>query len=243
MLKKNLLFILLISIFLAAFLARAEEKPPHERMVLVKGGTYQMGDVFGDGKKDEKPAHEVHVSDFYLDKYEVTQKEYQKVMEDNPSYSKGCDECPVESVTWYQAKAYCENLEKRLPTEAEWEYAARSGGKKEKYAGTNDKIDDYVWHKGNSQGKIHPIGKKKPNGLGIFDMSGNAAEWTADWYDENYYRQSPRDNPQGAVSSEVKIVRGGAWIDTVDYSRSTARIGVNQKAKIHRLGFRCAKSK
>lgn len=184
--------------------------------VFVKGGCYQMGDTFGDGDSDEKPVHEVCVDDFYIGKYEVTQKEWKEVMGSNPSYFKGCDNCPVEEVYWDDVQEYINKLNQktgkkyRLSTEAEWEYAARSGGKNEKYVGSND-IDSVAWYHNNSGSKTHAVGKKLPNRLGIYDMSGNISEWVQDWYDENYYKNSPRNNPRGPDSGLNHVIRGGSW--------------------------------
>jgi formylglycine-generating enzyme required for sulfatase activity len=155
--------------------------------VAVPGGCFQMGDTFGDRESDEKPVHQVCVSDFSIGKYEVTQGQWKAVMDSNPSRFSSCgDNCPVESVSWDDAQQFIRRLNKqsstsyRLPTEAEWEYAARSGGKREKYSGGND-VDAVAWYYGNSA-KTHSVGQKQPNGLGIFDMSGNVWEWCSDWF-------------------------------------------------------------
>jgi formylglycine-generating enzyme required for sulfatase activity len=192
--------------------------------VFVKGGCYQMGDIFGDGDSDEKPVHEVCIDDFYIGKYEVTQAQWKVIMGNNPSYFKNCGflgsgNCPVENLSWDDTQEFIQRLNQktgnkyRLPTEAEWEYAARSGGKKEKWAGTNDesKLGDYAGYVKNSGNKTHPVGRKKPNGLGIYNMSGNVLEWVNDWYDEEYYKKSPRNNPQGPDSGQYRALRGGSW--------------------------------
>lgn len=199
--------------------------------VFVKGGCYNMGDVFGAGSSDEKPVHEVCVSDFYLGKYEVTQAQWEKVMGDNPSFDKKCGpDCPVGNVSWQKVQNFIRNLNSksgnhyRLPTEAEWEYAARSGGKKEKWAGTSDEgnLKEFVWFNDNS-GIIQRVGLKKANGLGLHDMSGNIEEWCQDWYDEAYYVRSPKNDPYGADSGEKRALRGGSWNDSKDYVRVSAR--------------------
>ncbi|MCF7814936.1 MAG: SUMF1/EgtB/PvdO family nonheme iron enzyme, partial [Candidatus Cloacimonetes bacterium] len=198
-----------------------------EGMVFVKGGTFQMG---SNEQNDEKPIHSVTVSDFYIGKYEVTQKEWKAVMGSNPSNWKG-DNLPVEKVSWYDAVEFCnkksekEGLQKcyngsganitcdfskngyRLPTEAEWEYAARGGNKSRnyKYSGSN-KIDDVAWYTSNSGSKTHNVGTKQANELGIHDMSGNVWEWCNDWYDKNYYSSSPKNNPKGAYSGSYRIL-------------------------------------
>ena len=185
--------------------------------VPVKGGCFQMGDTFGDGNDTEKPVHEVCVSDFAMGKYEVTQGQWKSIMGSNPSYFSSCgDTCPVESVSWNYVQEFLRKLNKRsgkiyrLPTEAEWEYACRSGGKSEKYCGGND-VDAVAWYDKNSGGKTHPAGEKRPNGLGLYDMSGNVWEWVSDWYVSDYYRTSPKDNPQGPSLGSSRVYRGGGW--------------------------------
>ncbi|MEE8483810.1 MAG: formylglycine-generating enzyme family protein [Nitrospinota bacterium] len=232
------------------FKPKEKTEPPPEGMVLVKGGCYEMGDTFGDSDKiyrpnpnPEKPVHTVCLDDFFMDKYEVTQSDFQSVMGSNPSFFEGCSNCPVELVTWFKAKEYCEKVGKRLPTEAEWEYAARSGGKKEKYAGTNSSIsiDSYAWYSSNSGSKTHHVGRKNPNGLGLYDMSGNVWEWVSDWYDENYYSNSPTDNPKGPDSGKYRVLRGGSWDRAPEYVQASTRImmGLPDRGDII-YGFRCS---
>ena len=198
--------------------------------VFVKGGCFEMGDTFGDGYSYEKPVHDVCVSDFYMGKYEVTQGQWEVIMGDNPSYFKNCgDNCPVENVSWNDVQEFIERLNSktgkkyRLPTEAEWEYAACSGGKREKYAGTNDNPDDYAWHDSNSGKKTHPVGQKRPNGLGLYDMTGNVWEWCSDWCGEDYYASSPKDNPQGPSSGSYRVLRGGSWFYSPRVIRASNR--------------------
>ncbi|MBI5196649.1 MAG: SUMF1/EgtB/PvdO family nonheme iron enzyme, partial [Nitrospirae bacterium] len=200
--------------------------------IFVKGGCYQMGDTFGDGNNDEKPVHEVCVDDLYMGKYEVTQKEWTGIMGSNPSSFKDCgDNCPVEKVSWNDAQEYINKLNSktgknyRLPTEAEWEYAARSGGKNEKYAGGNA-LDSVAWYDSNSGIKTHAVGQKQPNGLGLYDMTGNVLEWVNDWYGENYYKNSPKDNPKGADSGQYRVLRGGSWFYKPQNLRASYRGGI-----------------
>jgi formylglycine-generating enzyme required for sulfatase activity len=192
-----------------------------------------MGDVYGDGKvisnasdNVEEPVHEVCVDDFSIGKYEVTQGQWKKLMGVNPSKASAQNcvarDCPVADVGWSDVQAFIGRLNSRsgankyrLPTEAEWEYAARSGGKVQRYAGGND-IDAVSWFAENSGFRInpdrpvaHPVGTKLPNGLGIHDMSGNLWELTDDWYAADYYSRSPRDNPTGPSSGEARVKRGG----------------------------------
>ncbi|OGW32201.1 MAG: hypothetical protein A2X59_10145 [Nitrospirae bacterium GWC2_42_7] len=198
--------------------------------VFVKGGCYQMGDAFGDGNSNERPLHEVCVDDFYIGKYKVTQGQWRAIMGSNTSKTSSCgDDCPVEVAPWKDMQDFITKLNNnakagkyRLPTEAEWEYAARSGGKKEKYSGGND-VDKVAWHISNSNSKMHPSGTKAPNGLGIYDMSGNVWERCQDWYDENYYNHSPKNNPAGPDSGSTRVVRGGSWRNSSWFSRSSFR--------------------
>ena len=221
-------------------------------MIFIKGGTFEMGDVFGGGDNDEKPVHTVSVSDFYMSKYEVTQKEWQAVMDANPSYFKNWDDCPVENVSWNDVHEFINKLNARtgkrfrLPTEAEWEYAARSGGKKEKFSGVNVEglqnlqrsLDDVAWYNDNSGSKTHPVGQKQPNGNGLYDMSGNVWEWCEDWYDENYYKNSPSSNPKGPSSGTYRVLRGGSWGYGAYFLRSSARAGADPVYRDGNYGFR-----
>jgi formylglycine-generating enzyme required for sulfatase activity len=218
--------------------------------VLIPGGCYEMGDTFGDGEAHEKPVHKVCVDDFYMAKYEVTQKQWQKVMGSNPSHFKGCEGCPVETVSWDDVQAFISKLNSqtgmrfRLPTEAEWEYAVRSGGKKEKWAGTNSEssLGDYAWYDGNSGQRTHPVGQRKPNGWGLYDMSGNVWEWVNDWYDDKYYGKSPEKNPQGPSGGTYRVLRGGAWGGHQDFARCASRHGHFPDFRNYDNGFRCART-
>jgi formylglycine-generating enzyme required for sulfatase activity len=204
-----------------------------------------MGDTFGDSESHEKPVHEVCVDDFYLGKYEVTQGQWEKVMGNNPSHFKGRDN-PIEQVSWNDVLEYIDRLNNqsgrkyRLPTEAEWEYAARSGGKKEKYAGTSQEseLGQYAWYRSNSGEQTHPVGQKKPNGLGLHDMSGNVMEWCADWYDENYYKNSPKDNPRGPSNGSRRVLRGGSWIFNPGSVRAAYRYWYDPATRYLLGGFR-----
>ncbi|MBA4349338.1 MAG: formylglycine-generating enzyme family protein [Thermodesulfovibrio sp.] len=200
---------------------------------------------------DDKPVHKVCVDDFYIGKYEVTQGQWKERMENNPSSFKDCgDNCPVESVSYNDAQKFIQKLNSRtgkryrLPTEAEWEYAARSRGKKEKWAGTSNEYElgEYAWYGDNSGSKTHPVGQKKPNGLGIYDMSGNVWEWVQDRYDENYYKNSPRNNPQGPNSGQYRVLRGGSWYIIPRNFRATSRFWFEPSTRSYGYGFRLVRT-
>lgn len=216
--------------------------------VFVKGGCYRMGDGFGDGDGSERPVHEVCVNDFWIGKFEVTQGQWSAIMGTNPSFHKNCgDNCPVENINWNDAQEFAVRLAQktskayRLPTEAEWEYAARSGGKKEKWAGTSSEpeLGEYAWFHKNSEKKTHPAGQKKANSLGLYDMSGNVWEWTSDRYKEKYYSESPRDNPNGPEIGRSRVNRGGSCSGFAGYLRTTDRGSNEPSYRSSGGGFRC----
>ena len=208
---------------------------PPPGMVFVAGGTFQMGSSSGDS--DEKPIHTVTVSSFFMDKTEVTQAEYRKVMGKTPSHFRGCDDCPVEKVSWHDANAYAKKVGKRLPTEAEWEYAARGGNKSKgyTYSGSND-LDAVAWYTNNSGSKTHPVAQKQPNELGLYDMSGNVWEWCSDWYGD--YSSSPQTDPQGPNSGASRVLRGGSLHRYDNSCRVADRYGRNPDYGSDFNGFR-----
>jgi sulfatase modifying factor 1 len=221
--------------------APGENRDPTAGMefVLVKGGCYQMGDTFGDGRADERPVHDECVGDFYMGKFEVTQAQWRALMWSNPSFFKNCgDDCPVERVSWNDAQDFISRLNQRtgkrfrLPTEAEWEYAARSGGKREKWPGMSNEseLGDYSWFFANSRNTTHSVGQKKPNGLGLFDMSGNVWEWCQE--------RSPGYNPGGSASRKFPVLRGGSWVSSVRDTRAAARIEDVPAGRDEFSGFR-----
>ena len=220
-----------------------EKDLPWLEMVFVEGGTFKMGS--NDGKSSEKPIHEVQVDDFYIGKYEVTQAQWKQIMGTNPSYFKDCPECPVVSVNWNDIHEFLKKLNEqtgqtyRLPTEAEWEYAARGGSKSKgyKYSGSNN-LDELAWYDKNSDKKTHPVGQKKANELGLFDMSGNVWEWCSDWYGNDYYAKSPKDNPQGPESGERHVLRGGSWDININYCHVTYRYRLFPFYRFNYIGFR-----
>ena len=199
-------------------------------MVYVSGGTFTMGvtsEQGSDADSDEKPTHSVTVSSFYICKYEVTQALWKAVMGSNPSNWKG-DNLPVERVSWDDCQTFIRKLNAltgknfRLPTEAEWEFAARGGNNSRgyKYAGSNN-IGDVAWYDGNSGNKTHTVGTKSPNELGIYDMSGNVWEWCQDWYGS--YSSASQTNPTGASSGSYRVLRGGSWYYGARFCRSSLR--------------------
>jgi formylglycine-generating enzyme required for sulfatase activity len=164
---------------------------------------------------------------FYMDKYLVTQEAYQRVTGQSPSYFKNCPACPVEQVNWDEATSYCSKVGKKLPKEEDWEYAATSGGKSEAWAGTSteSELGDYAWYYENSGNKTHPVGEKKPNGLGLYDMSGNVLEWTDGWYNS---------------SQKYRVLRGGSWVNSANGLRAAARGYGAPVDRDSNVGFRCA---
>ena len=221
--------------------------PFHNQLVYIKGGSFKMGDLFGDGNPEEKPVHPVSVSDFYLSKFEVTQSQWQAIMGSNPSHFKDCPNCPVERVSWNDVQEFIEKVNEltgknyRLPSEAEWEYAAKGGEKTMgyRYAGRNN-INFVSWYSGNSGNKTNPVGKKEPNELGLYDMSGNVWEWVNDWF--GYYTNSPKDNPIGPDKGDFKIVKGGSWFGYIGGSRVSCRGSDEPVNRRSYIGFRIALS-
>ena len=188
-------------------------------MIMVEGGTFTMGATSEQGNDAidiEKPAHQVTLSDYYIGETEVTQALWQAVMGNNPSRFKG-DSHPVESVSCDDCQEFIRKLNSltgrtfRLPTEAEWEFAARGGNESKgyKYSGSNS-IDNVAWYKNNSGSMTHAVKTKSPNELGIYDMSGNVWEWCQDWYGS--YSSNAQTNPKGPLSDSYRVSRGGSWI-------------------------------
>ena len=216
-------------------------------MVYVEGGTFTMGATSEQGSDawdDEKPAHSVTLSGYYIGKYEVTQKLWKAVMGNNPSYFKG-DNLPVERVSWNDVQEFIRELNQltgksyRLPTEAEWEYAARGGSNSRgyKYSGS-DNVGSVAWYYENSGSTTHPVGSKSPNELGIYDMSGNVSEWCQDRWARNYYSSSPQRNPQGPASGSNRVCRGGGWGYFARFCRVSSRDYYSPGDGYSFLGFR-----
>jgi formylglycine-generating enzyme required for sulfatase activity len=218
--------------------------------VLVKGGCFEMGDTFGDGGDDEKPIHEVCMGDFYIGKYEVTQGQWEDIMGNNPSdFKKGLN-FPVEQVSWDDVQRFIINLNRktgknyRLPTEAEWEYAARSGGKREKFAGTNSEFElrRYAWYDSNSGRRSHPVGRKNPNELGLYDMTGNVWERVQDIYNKDAYRKHQSNNPMYTESGPCRVERGGSWNSVKESVRASGRRYNAPNGRHGCVGFRLART-
>lgn len=215
-------------------------------MVAVKGGTFTMGatsEQGSDAYKDEKPAHEVTLSDYYIGQTEVTQALWKAVMGRNPSYHRE-DNLPVEKVSWDDCQEFIQKLNQltgkqfRLPTEAEWEYAARGGRKSRgyKYAGGND-IGLVAWYDGNSGYETHPVATKQANELGIYDMSGNVYEWCSDyWYGD--YQSSSLSDPQGPSSGLFRVCRGGSYDINARHCRVSHRNCLTPDYRDGYLGLR-----
>ena len=214
-------------------------------MVRVEAGTFTMGATaeMKEPYDDEKPTHRVTLTnDYYIGKYEVTQALWQAVMGNNPSSFKG-DNLPVEQVSWNDCQKFISQLNRitgktfRLPTEAEWEYAARGGNKSRgyQYSGSNN-LSDVAWYTDNSGYKTHTVGTKQPNELGIYDMSGNVLEWCQDWY--GIYSSSSQINPTGATSGSDRVNRGGSWLYDARDSRSSYRYEIMPNCRIGSLGVR-----
>ena len=218
-------------------------------MVKVEAGTFMMGATSEMENPDdsEKPVHQVTLTnDYYMSKYEVTQALWKAVMGNNPSDFMG-DNFPVENVSWNDCQEFISKLNSltdrkfRLPTEAEWEYAAR-GGKKSRgyqYSGSRN-ISNVAWYKSNSDSKSHPVGTKQANELGIYDMSGNVYEWCQDWYAA--YSSSSQTNPTGADSGSLRVFRGGSCFGYATNCRSACRIGYPPYFYGSILGLRLALS-
>ncbi|MDQ5987291.1 MAG: Hercynine oxygenase [Syntrophus sp. SKADARSKE-3] len=227
--------------------------------IFVKGGCFQMGDTFGDGDSNERPVHKVCIDDLYVGKYKVTQKQWRTLMGNNPSSYGNEDDYPVDSVSWNDANDFVKKMNNktgkifRLPTEAEWEYAARSGGKKEKYAGFSE--DSQIYRYGNfcdincdlktattgqndGYKNTSPVGSYQPNGLGLYDMTGNVWEWCSDWYGIDYYKESPSKNPQGPPKETSRVLRGGSWGSIPAYVRTTNRGYSTPEYRDSYIGFR-----
>jgi formylglycine-generating enzyme required for sulfatase activity len=233
---------------------------PFAELVYVPGGTFEMGDVFGEGESNEKPVHAVMVGDFLLGKYEVTQRQWREIMGTNPSYFENCDDCPVEQVSWEDVQVFLQKLNARegrtgsrayrLPTEAEWEYAARGGGKRVRFGTGRDVLDaseanfdgrrpyrQSYSKAGDYRGNTIPVGSlNKSNDLGLHDMTGNVWEWCSDWY--SVYRSYLQFNPTGTATGSFRVLRGGSWLNYPQISRVAYRYYNTPAYRGNFVGFR-----
>ncbi|HAI74961.1 MAG TPA: formylglycine-generating enzyme family protein [Microscillaceae bacterium] len=251
--SSNRIISLIAGFYLAALLvAKAQSVPPID-MVPVPGGSFMMGcspnglyNCWG----DEQPLHRVSLSDFYISRYEITQAQWKAVMGENPSFFSQCEQCPVEMVSWEDCQVFIQKLNTltgksyRLPTEAEWEYAARGGQQSNTYpfAGSYA-LGQVAWFIDNADGKTHPVGERQPNELGIYDMTGNVWEWCQDWFSDTYYAESPASNPTGATTGEYRVLRGGSWVSTEPYCKTTGRSDQLPAEKSIDFGFRLVLSR
>ena len=213
------------------------------KMIAVKGGTFQMGS--DDGYEWEKPVHQVTLSDYYIGETEVTQELWSAVMGSNPSRFSGNMQCPVEMVSWNDCQTFISKLNEltgatfRLPTEAQWEFAARGGNNSQGYiySGSNT-IDDVAWYTSNSSSTTHPVKTKAPNELGIYDMSGNVLEWCSDWYGS--YSSAAQTDPTGSSTGSYRVIRGGSWGNYATSCRVAHRFFSTPSLSYDCLGLRLA---
>jgi formylglycine-generating enzyme required for sulfatase activity len=212
--------------------------------VMVEGGTFLMGAPDSIGEEDETE-HTVYVSTFSIQSTEVTQELYELVMGNNPSENKTWKDMPVTNVSWEDCQVFIKKLnditglEYRLPTESEWEYAARGGSKSQGYlySGSNN-IDEVGWYDTNSGKAIHVIKEKKPNELGLYDMTGNVWEWCSDWYGPYRTDLKGSDNPKGPENGESRVLRGGSWRGSTSDCRTAGRVGLDPDRRNDPCGFR-----
>ncbi|MCW3120763.1 MAG: Sulphatase-modifying factor protein [Flavipsychrobacter sp.] len=231
------------------------DKETDIEMILVQGGSFDMG---SNNNPDEQPIHRVTLDGYYIGKYEVTQQQWESVVHYNLSDHTNCPTCPVDGRSWGDIQEFLYNLNKmtgkhyRLPTEAEWEYAARGGSRSKHYAysGSNN-YNSVAWcgdHYITDADKTHPVGLKEPNELGLYDMSGNTLEWCSDWYDADYYKLRASNNPTGPATGKYKIARGGSYLTKPEYLSATYRsqggsAKVDTGARWKTLGFRIVRER
>jgi formylglycine-generating enzyme required for sulfatase activity len=219
------------------------------KYVWIPPGSFEMGCSPGDSEceGDEKPPHQVTITKgFWLGQTEVTVGAYKrfaagtgKAMPTAPDFNPGWskDQMPIVNVSWEDAQAYCAWAGGRLPTEAEWEYAARAGSTEARYG----PIDEVAWHSNNSGERTYEVGQKRPNGFGLYDMLGNVCEWVNDWFDENYYQNSPSQDPPGPASGGVRGLRGGSWANYGRLVCVSYRLRGDPTVRFQIIGVRCAR--
>ncbi|MDD5627455.1 MAG: formylglycine-generating enzyme family protein [Elusimicrobia bacterium] len=225
--------------------APAGSRKARRDMVLILEGPFQMGSAEGEGAPNEHPRRQVFLDAFLIDKFPVTVAQFRafvqatgRSMPVQPTWNQ--DVNPVVFVNWNEAEAYCVWAGKRLPTEAEWEKAAR-GGSDDRYSfGNNEvRLSSHAWFSNNSEGRTHPVGRKMANPFGLFDMGGNAAQWVADWYIESYVG-APTRNPRGPDSGTMRVLRGGSWSSSAVACRAANRDWFFPEGRAETNGFRCA---
>ncbi len=222
-------------------------------MILIPAGEFLMGspDSDQDALSWEKPQHRVRITKpFYLGKYQVTQEQWETVMGNNPSFFKG-PKNPVERVSWGDCQQFLGKLNAKsvagggkfqLPNEAQREYACRAGSKTRYCFGDDEsKLGEYAWYAANSGTKTHPVGEKKPNAWGLYDMHGDVWEWCQDWYEPRYYKESPVDDPTGATTGSARVCRGGSWYYPAGGCRSAGRFHVEPGLRPYILGLRVSR--
>ena len=220
--------------------------------VLIPAGTFTMGWEYGhrDGNTDaERPVHVVTITEpFYMSKYEVTQGQWRRVMGRNPSINWGCGgNCPVENVSWHDVQGFIRNLNLgqpegpyRLPTEAEWEYAARAGATGTTYGGFWTLLSEIAWYEENSGDQVHEVGQKEANEFGLHDMLGNVQEWTQDWFGR--YSSRPASNPSGPNDGSARVFRGGSWSLSAYHCRLPYRSGLEPEDRRPDIGVRLVRT-
>ena len=221
----------------STIVAGAKKVNPKDGLTYVRvpPGKFQMGCSPGDSEcgEDEIPVHEVTITkNFWLGQTAVTQQAYERVIGKNPANHKGPN-LPVEEVNWEEAQAYCAAIGGRLPTEAEYEYAARAGSASARYAS----LDEIAWHSGNSGGASHEVAQKLPNAFGLYDMVGNSWQWVADWYGK--YTSGPQTDPTGPATGTLKEPKGGSWGTAAKSVRASHRDTVEPNHRGNKLGMRC----
>ncbi|MBI5239449.1 MAG: SUMF1/EgtB/PvdO family nonheme iron enzyme, partial [Elusimicrobia bacterium] len=219
---------------------------PADDMALIPAGPFLMGSSAGEGSPDQQPRHQVALAEFRIDRLPVTAAQYRafseakgRAMREQPPWSAG--DHPVVNVDWEDAAAYCRWRGARLPTEAEFEKAAR-GGTQTRFSFGDDAagLPDHAWFAGNSEGRTHPVGQKRPNPSGLYDMAGNASQWTADWYSGDYYRRSPPRDPRGPSEGKFRVVRGSSWAHPPEWNVPAFRSRSEPARISDTRGFRCA---